>query len=129
LSYVVQNLKAFPVILGNFTVCLSGCQLSASSTLKESGTADGSFVLSGYWKQGFRLKLTGKLPPDIPPEQVIFQLSQIMLVKQTVTLGKLSYTNAMLCGYTLSEKQDIPELSVLFYCPDAPALIEEVNSP
>lgn len=129
MSYVIQNLKTFPIVLGNVTIYLSGCQFSASSTLKETGTADGSFVLAGYWKQGCRIKLTGKLPPDISPEQVIYQLTQIMHVKQTVTLGKLSYTNAMLCGYTLTEKQDVPELSVLFYCPENPTLIQGGNSP
>ena len=128
MSYVVQNLKTFPVILGNITIYLSGCQLSASSTLKEAGTADGSCVLTGYWPQGCRIKLNGRLTPDVQPETVIYQLTQMMLLKQTVTLGKLSYTNAMLCGYTLSEKQDVPELSILFYCPDNPVLIQEVNA-
>lgn len=129
MSYVVQNVKAFPVILGNVTIYLSSCQFSASSTLKEAGTADGSFVLAGYWKQGCRIKLNGKLTPDIQPEQAMFLLTNMMHVKQTVTLGKLSYTNAMLCGYTLTEKQDIPELSIIFYCPDNPTFIQGGSTP
>ena len=128
MSYIIQNLKSFPVTIGTLTVYLSGCQISGSSTIKESGTADGSFVVSGYWQQGSRLKLKGKLAPSVAPEQVIIQIFQNMMQKRTLLLNTLSFTNAMLCGYTLSEQEDTPELTLLFYCPDTPTLIE-VNAP
>ena len=128
MSYLLQNLRQFPVHLGTITIYLSGCQISGTSTIKETGTSDGSLALAGCWPQGSRLKLKGKLPPDISPEKIIYYLTQIMLLKQTITLGKLSYPNAMLSGYPLSEQQDTPELTMLFYCPENPSLLE-VNDP
>ena len=85
-------------------------------------------MVSGYWQQGSRLKLKGKLAPSVAPEQVIIQIFQNMMQKRTLLLNTLSFTNAMLCGYTLSEQEDTPELTLLFYCPDTPTLIE-VNAP
>jgi hypothetical protein len=128
MNCIIQKLKDFPVTIGTVTLHLSGCQISGSSTLKESGTADGDFILSGYWKQGSRLKLKGRLSPADSPEQILIQLVTNLLQKRTLILGNLSFTNAMLCGYTLSEQQDIPEVSLLFYCPDTPTLIE-VHAP
>jgi len=125
MSYLIQNLKYFPVTLDTLTICLSDCQISGSSTLKETCAADGSTVLTGIWKQGSRIKLKGRLSPDISPEQVLLHLTQNMLVSQTFTLGSLSFSNARLCGYTLSEQQNTPELSLLFYCPQNPQLIQE----
>lgn len=127
MNYLIQELKNFPVTLGSLTLYLSGCQLSGSSTLKESGTADGSTVLTGYWKQGCRLKLKGKLSPNLTTEQIILQLTQTMLVRQNFILGSLSFPDSMLCGYTLSEQQDTPELSLLFYCPASPVPVQEEN--
>lgn len=125
MSYILQELKCFPISLGGLTICLSGYQLSGSSTLKEAGAADGSVVLSGYWEQGIRLKLKGRLSPDHSPENVILALTQNMLIAQTCTIGKLSFQNAMLCGYTLSDQQDTPEIQLLFYCPENPILQED----
>ncbi len=127
MNYLIQKLKNFPVTFGSLTLFLSGCQFSGSSTLKESGTADGTTVLSGYWKQGCRLKLKGKLPPETSPEQVILHLTENMLVPQDFVLGSLSFPDAMLCGYTLTEQQDTPELSLLFYCPSSPLPVQEEN--
>lgn len=120
MSYLIQQLKSFPVTLGELTIYLSGFQLSGSSTLRESGTADGSLVLSGCYEQGIRLKLKGKLSPDIPPEEVIQAFTQNMLIAQSLTLGKLIFQNAMLSGYTLTAQQDVPEIQLLFYCPEKP---------
>ena len=125
MSYVIQNLKHFPVTFGTLTVYLSGYQLSGSSTLKETGASDGSAVLAGYWPHGSRLKLKGKLPPDITPEQVIYALSQNLLTAQNLVLGNLTFQNARLCGYTVSDQQDTPEILLLFYCPQTPSLTEE----
>ena len=128
MNYLIQELNYFPVTLGSLTLYLSGCQLSGSSTLKEAGTPDGSAVLAGYWKQGCRLKLKGKLSPQFTTEQIILHLTQNMLVQQNFVLGKLSFPDSMLCGYTLSEQQDTPELSLLFYCPASPILVQEASS-
>ncbi|MBR1527942.1 MAG: hypothetical protein IJ642_01420 [Oscillospiraceae bacterium] len=128
MSYLIQKRKYFPVTFDTLTIFLSDYQISGSSTLKESCTADGSAVLTAYWKQGSRLKLKGKLSPDLSPEQVLLHLLQNMLTPQTFTLGSLSFSNARLCGYTLAEQQDTPELSLLFYCPEAPSLIQEEPS-
>ncbi|MBE6875139.1 MAG: hypothetical protein E7496_00165 [Ruminococcus sp.] len=124
MSYIIQNLKQFPVTFGTLTLYLSGYQLSGSSTLRETGASDGSAVLAGYWPQGIRLKLKGKLPPDITPEQAVYALSQNLLAEQTLTLGTLSFQNARLCGYTVSDQQDTPELILLFYCPKNPSVTD-----
>ncbi|MBR1555903.1 MAG: hypothetical protein IJ644_11015 [Oscillospiraceae bacterium] len=129
MSYIIQNLKQFPVTFGTLTLYLSGYQLSGSSTLKETGASDGSSVLAGYWPQGIRLKLKGKLAPDVTPEQTVYALSQNLLSQRTLTLGTLSFQNARLCGYTVSDQQDTPELLLLFYCPENPTLIQGGNSP
>ncbi len=125
MSYIIQKSKRFPVTLGTLTIYLSGYQLSGSSTLKETGAADGALVLAGCWGQGMRLKLKGRISPDYSAEQIISALAENLLVKQNIALGTLTFQNAMLCGYTLAEQQDIPELSLLFYCPSNPVLPQE----
>ncbi len=124
MNYLIQNLKSFPLTFGNLTLCLSGYQLSETSALSESGAADGSSVLSGYWKKGCRLKLKGRLSPSYTPETVIFTLAQNMLTEQTLSLGSLSFSHALLCGYSVTEQQDTPELVLLFYCPESPSIQE-----
>lgn len=124
MSYIIQNLKQFPVTFGTLTLYLSEYQLSGNSTLTETGASDGSAVLAGYWLHGIRLKLKGKLPPDISPEQAVYTLSQNLLAEQTLTLGTLSFQNARLSGYTVSEQQDTPEILLLFYCPKKPSVTD-----
>ena len=121
MSYIIQNLKQFPVTFGTLTLYLSGYQLSETSAVREAGAADGTNVLAGFWKKGCRLKLKGKLAPSHTPETVISALAQNMLAEQTLSLGSLSFANAMLCGYSVTEQQDTPELILLFYCPKNPS--------
>ena len=125
MSYLIQKLKGFPITFGTLTLSLSGYQLSETSAIREAGAADGATVLAGFWKKGCRLKLKGKLAPSHTSETVISTLAQNMLAEQTLSLGSLSFTHAMLCGYSVTEQQDTPELILLFYCPESPTVQEE----
>lgn len=125
MSFVIQNLKKFPVQIGELIINLSGYQISESSSLKESGTADGSNILTGCWEKGMRLKLDGKIAPDKTPEQVIYALSQAMLVSQEFAIRDLVFYDAMLCGYTVKENQETPEISLLFYTNKKPVLMQD----
>lgn len=128
MSYVIQKLKEFPVQFGSLILFLSGYQLSGNSTIRENGTPDGKTVLSGYWGHGIRLKLKGRISPDQSIEKIILALSQNLLKEQNFILDKLSFQNAMLCNYTLTDEQDTPEISLLFYCPENPVIQEEISS-
>ena len=125
MSFVIQNLKKFPVQIGDLVIYLSGYQISQSSSLKESGTADGSNVLTACWEMGTRIKLKGKIAPDKTPEQVIYALSQAMLVSQNVAIRNLLFQDAMLCGYTVLENQEMPEISFIFYTNQKPILMQD----
>ena len=126
-NYLLQEMKSFPVSFGELELFLSGFQLSGSASLKETGAANGETILSGFWKKGTRLKLTGNLPPDLQTEKLIQALNNYMLEKTNFTLGKLTFPNAMLCSYLLTDGQDIPEIQLIFYCPEKPVLLEEVS--
>ncbi|MDE6657188.1 MAG: hypothetical protein K2J88_01220 [Oscillospiraceae bacterium] len=125
MSFVMQNLKKFPVQIGDLLIDLSGYQISQSSSLKESGTTDGSNLLTACWEMGIRIKLKGKIVPSQTPEQVIYALSQAMLISQNFAIRDLLFSNAMLCGYTITENQEIPEISLLFYTNQKPVLMQD----
>ena len=128
MSLILQTLKNFPVTIGNLTLYLSGFQMTENSALSESGTADGSTVLSGYWPKGIRLTLKGRIAPAFSAEEILYTLSQNMLTEQILNIRNLQFQKAMLCGYTLSENQDTPELSLIFYSSAKPLLLLEESA-
>ena len=76
MNLVLQSLRSFPVTIGELTLYLSEYQISETATLKESGTAGGSLVLSGCWPKGSRISLKGKLSPSLsPPDRDLYALT------------------------------------------------------
>lgn len=124
MSFLIQHLKNFPVQIGDILIYLSGYQISQSSSLKESGTTDGENLLTACWETGIRLKLKGRIAPNKTPEQVIYALTQAMLTSQNLVLQNLRFPDAMLCGYTVADNQETPEISVLFYINQKPVPVQ-----
>lgn len=126
MSFQLRNPDYFPIQIGELLIYLSDYQISESSSLKESGTADGNVILTSCFEMGIRLKLKGKLAPAHTPEQVISTLSGNMLCSQDLYIRDLIYPDAMLCGFTVSENSEMPDISLIFYCHQKPVL-PEVN--
>ncbi len=123
MSFILQNLKSFPVAIGQMLLYCSSYQITETSHLQESGTASGGNVLAGAWPKGIRITLKGRL--TISPEQVIYTLSQAMLTEQILSLTEIKFEHAMLCSYTISDQQEIPEMTLVFYSHEKPVLIPQ----
>lgn len=125
MSFQLCDPVFFPIQIGDFIIYLSEYQITQSSSLKESGSADGNVVLTSCVSLGSRLKLKGKLAPTLPPDQVITALSGKMLCAENLKIRNLTFPDAMLCSFTVGENSELPDISLVFYCNQKPVLPAE----
>ncbi len=123
MSVLIQQVKEFPVTVGDVTLYLSSYQISGGCQLVEQGSADGSAVVTSFWVKGSQISLQGRLAGN--PENAVIALDALARSRVGISLqiGEVSCAVAYLIGYTLKDNQNVTEISVTFY--SASPLIRE----
>ena len=116
----VKQLQNFRVLVGNVILYMSEYKIVSGCTLSEQGTASGAGTVTACFPKESRITLKGKLPPSVDMMYLARELDVVLHsgVTRALLLGGLSFYGARLIGYTFSEGEDFPELTLLFYSSD-----------
>ncbi len=126
---ILQPPKGFPVTVGGITLYLSSYKIVGVCVLKEQCTADNLAGVTASYPKGTRLTMQGKLAPSENSSAVTAVLAQRLAdgSLEDVNVQGLVFTQARLCGYTITEGQSAPEVILQFYTAKTPTLAEDGN--
>ena len=120
-----QQVKAFPVTVGQVTLYLSAYQVSGGCQLREQGVADGSTAVASLWAKGSQITLEGRLAGNAQSAILALDALARSRVGISFQIGAVSCLNAVLISYSVKENQDNINVSVTFY--SSSPLVEVVN--
>lgn len=123
---ILQPPKGFPVTVGGIALYLSSYKIVGVCVLREQCTADNLAGVTASYPKGTRLTMQGRLAPSEDPSAVTAALAQRLAdgTLEDVRVKGLVLAQARLCGYTVTEGQNVPEVTLLFYTAQTPALAE-----
>ncbi len=124
---ILQPLKSFPVTVCGVTLYLSAYKTAGTCVLKEQCTADNLAAVTASFPKGTRLTMEGKLAPAQDAAAVTAALAKQLNdgTQEDVTVRGLVFSQARLCGYTVSENRTDTAVTLVFYTAASPTLAQE----